>query len=201
MRFDVASLDAEVFARLMTATVLPRPIAWVVTQASCGIRNAAPFSFFNALSSWPPILGIGIQPRADGHDKDTIANIRTTGELVVNLVAFAQAEAMNRTAAEHGPDVDELDLAGLDVIASEQVAPPRIAGAPVAYECRMRHIIDVDHGRSILLADVLVVHIRDEAVLDAAGGKIDGLRLDLVGRMHGRDQYLRARETFSLMRP
>lgn len=200
MRFDVATLDAEMCGRLLTATVLPRPIAWVVTLAADGSRNAAPFSFFNALCSWPPILGFGMQPRDDGSAKDTLANILATSEFVINLVSFEQAGAMNVTGGHHPPAVDELTLAGLASIASDRVAPPRIAGAPVAYECRLREVIEIEGGRAIVLGDVVMLHIVDQAVTDAARGHIDGAVLDLVGRMHGRDRYLRARDPFRLDR-
>ena len=201
MRFDVAALDAETCGRLMTATVLPRPIAWIVTLGPDGTRNAAPFSFFNALCSWPPVLGFGIQPRDDGSPKDTLANIRASGEFVVNLVSYAQAQAMNATAVQHPPDVDEIALAGLETVRSRSVAPPRIADAPVAYECRLRDVVDIACGRVIVLGDVVVLHVADDAVIDPLRGHIDGVALDLIGRMHGRDQYLRARELFQVARP
>lgn len=200
MRFDVASLDPDVCARLMTATIVPRPIAWIVTLAGDGTRNAAPFSFFNALCSWPPVLGFGAQPRDDGSPKDTIANIRETGEFVVNLVSHAQAEAMNATAAQHPPDTDEIALAGLADTPSNMVAPPRVAEAPVAFECRLRSVIDIAGARAIILGDVVMIHVADHAILDPARGHVDGVALDLIGRMHGRDQYIRARDLFRLGR-
>ncbi|MDF7775591.1 flavin reductase family protein [Sphingomonas sp. AOB5] len=200
MRFDVAELDAVKCARLVTATVVPRPIAWVVTQAPDGTRNAAPFSFFNAMSSWPPVLAIGMQPRADGSPKDTLANIRATGEFVVNLVPHALADAMNLTGGAHAPAVDEIRLAGLDSVPSEHIVPPRIVGAPVAYECRLRQVVDIEAGRAIVLGDVLAMHIDDAAILDADAGKIDAPALDLVARMHGAEHYLRTSDLFRIAR-
>lgn len=199
MRFDVAELDAAKCARLVTATVVPRPVAWVVTQAADGTRNAAPFSFFNAMCSWPPVLAIGMQPRADMSPKDTLANIRESGEFVVNLVPHRLADAMNQTGAPHPPSIDELALAGLDAVPSHHVAPPRIAGSPVAYECRLRQLIDIEAGRAIVLGDILAIHVDDHAILDNAG-RIDATALDVIARMHGAEYYLRADEPFRIER-
>lgn len=200
MRFDTASLDANLCARLITATVVPRPIAWIVTQSIDGQRNAAPFSFFNALCSWPPVLGIGMQPRADGKPKDTLANIRATREFVVNMVSYAQASAMNMTGGAYPPTLDEIALAGLEVERSAAVAPPRIAGSPVAFECCLREEINVENGRVIVLGNVVSIHIEDDALLTDSPGKVDASRLDLVARMHGANRYLRANDVFTLDR-
>ncbi len=184
----------------MTATLLPRPIAWITTLATDGTRNAAPFSFFNVLCSWPPVLGIGMQPRVDGLPKDTLANIRANGEFVVNLVAYDQASSMNATSATYPPDVDEIALVGLSVLASDCITPPRIAGAPVAYECRLRSVIDIADGRVIVLGNVVMVHVAAHAVHNAARGHVDGAALDLIGRMHGRDNYVRTNDLFRVER-
>lgn len=200
MRFDTASLDANLCARLITAAVVPRPIAWIVTQTIEGRRNAAPFSFFNALCSWPPVLGIGMQPRPDGTPKDTLANIRATHEFVVNLVNYTQASAMNITGGAYPPNLDEITLAGLEVERSAVVAPPRIVGSPVAFECCLREEINVANGRVIVLGDVLSMHIEDDALLTNGPGKVDAGRLDLVARMHGGNRYLRTSDVFTLDR-
>lgn len=200
MRFDVAELDAVKCARLVTATVVPRPIAWIVTQAADGTRNAAPFSFFNAMCSWPPVLAVGMQPRGDASPKDTMANIRASGEFVVNLVPYALGDAMNRTGAPHPPAADEIALAGLDTLPSHHIAPPRIAGSPVAYECRLRQLIDIEAGRAIVLGDILAIHVDDGAILDAEAGRIDATALDLIARMHGAEYYLRTGDPFRIER-
>lgn len=201
MDYDFAQLDAAVGNALMTSLVTPRPIAWVVTQDASGLRNAAPFSFFNVLCSWPPILAIGIQPRPQGSLKDTRANIEATGEFVVNLVPHAAAEAMNRTSGAYPPGVDELAQAGLETIPSRHIAPPRIAASPVAFECRLRQSIPIENDRAILLGDVLAVHVDDAALIDPARGHVDASRLDLIARMHGAGIYLRASDRFVLPRP
>ena len=110
MLFDFATLSAKDRYKLLVSTIVPRPIAWVVTQDPEGVLNAAPYSFFNAFANEPPIVVIGIGGRTEGNLKDTGGNIRRTGQFVVNLVAEENATAMNVTAIEFGPEVDELEL-------------------------------------------------------------------------------------------
>src|SRR5271170_8282727 len=113
MLFDLTTLKDENAYKVLVSTVVPRPIAWVTTQDIDGTVNAAPFSFFNAVSGNPPVIAIGIGGRAPGDVKDTGGNIRRTGQFVVNLVSNALAEQMNITAIEFGKQVDELAQAGL----------------------------------------------------------------------------------------
>jgi flavin reductase (DIM6/NTAB) family NADH-FMN oxidoreductase RutF len=200
MQFDVAALDAAVCARLVTGTVIPRPIAWIVTVSSEGVRNAAPFSFFNAVCSWPPILAIGMQSRRDGNPKDTLTNIRATGEFVVNLVPRHLTEAMSTTGSEVEPEVDEIALAGLMCAKSSHVAVPRLAGAPAAFECRTRQIIDIEAGRVVVMGDVIAIHVDDAAIVDRQTGYIDATALDLVARIHGADHYATTRDRFTVPR-
>ena len=200
MEFDFAALSATDRYKLLVSTVVPRPIAWVVTLDGRGRPNAAPFSFFNAVSQDPPVLAIGIGGRRPGDIKDTGNNIRETGEFVVNLVAAANAEAMNVTAIEFGPEVNELAEAGLTPVPSVKVKPPRIAESPVAMECERLMTIDLGNERAVVLGRILLMHVRDDAVLDAQKCYIDTPRLDLIGRMHGRGWYARTRDRFELPR-
>ncbi|MGC8469677.1 MAG: flavin reductase family protein [Acetobacteraceae bacterium] len=200
MLFDFAALAPNDRYKLLAATVVPRPIAWVVTADAAGRRNAAPFSFFNVLAGDPPVIGIGIGDRPSGTMKDTGANIRATGEFVVNLVDEASAAQMNLTATDFAQGEDELALVGLDTLPSARVAPPRIARSPVALECRLRQSLDLGGGRSIVIGEVLAIHVADEAVLDAARCHIDTPRLDLIGRMHGGGWYSRTTDRFDLPR-
>ena len=200
MLFDFATLSAQDRYKLLVSTIVPRPIAWVVTQDPAGVLNAAPYSFFNAFANEPPIVVIGIGARAEGDIKDTGGNIRRTGQFVVNLVAEENAPAMNVTAIEFGPEVDELREAGLHTLPSTKVAPPRIAESPVAFECELMQAIDLTESRSLVIGRVLAMHVRDDAVLDPARCHIDTPRLNLVGRMHGRGTYARTGDTFELPR-
>ncbi len=107
----MGNLSSEQRYKLLVSSIVPRPIAWVTTQTADGQRNAAPFSFFNAMSADPPLLILGIMRRPDGSYKDTARNIIETGEFVVNLVAEWDAEAMNLTGIDAPPEIDEIAIA------------------------------------------------------------------------------------------
>ena len=200
MLFDFETLSPQNRYKVLVSTVVPRPIAWVVSQSPDGRRNAAPFSFFNALMGDPPVVGIGIGGRRPddppGTWKDSAANIRATGQFVVNLVGYANREAMNVTAIELPAEVNELHQAGLATLPSVKVAPPRIAESPVALECERVAIIELAVDRVIVLGRVLAAHVRDDCVLDAARCYIDTPKLDLIGRMHGSGWYARTTDLF-----
>jgi flavin reductase (DIM6/NTAB) family NADH-FMN oxidoreductase RutF len=204
MLFDFEKLSAQDRYKLLISTIVPRPIAWVVSQDTEGRLNAAPYSFFNALVGDPPVVGIGIGGRRAGDPpgswKDTGTNIRTTGQFVVNLVSFDTRDAMNVTAIEFPHGVDELAQAGLTTLPSTKVAPPRIAESPVALECERLSIVEVATDRAIVLGRVLAVHVHDECVLDEKRCYIDTPKLDLIGRMHGGGWYARTTERFDMPR-
>jgi len=200
MLFDVAQMSAQDAYKVLISTVVPRPIAWVTTQDVDGRLNAAPFSFFNAVSGNPPVVAIGIGGRGPGDAKDTGNNIRRTGEFVVNLVSYALAKHMNITAIEFGPEVNELAEAGLTTAPSVHVKPPRIAESPVSFECKRLVTVDVGNDRSVILGTVLAMHVRDDCVLNAERHYIDTPKLDLIGRMHGGGWYARTTDRFELPR-
>lgn len=200
MLFDFATLSGLDTYKLLAASVVPRPIAWVVTETPGGALNAAPYSFFNVLSGDPPLVAIGIGARSPTTLKDTGENIRATGQFVVNLVSHDLAEAMNITAIDFPPGQNELTEAGLTTLPSTMVRPPRIAESPVAIECEHFNTMDVAPGRSIVFGRVLAMHIRDEAVLDQARCYIDTARLDLIGRMGGASGYCTTRDPFQVKR-
>lgn len=199
MFFDMQALDGTNTYKLMGSVVMPRPIAWVVTQEEDGAYNAAPFSFFNVLSGDPPVVAVGIGHRSD-EKKDTLRNIQRTGEFVINLVPASLMDAMNITATDYPAGIDELKRAGLVTLPSEKIGPGRISGSPVALECRLWKELDVDSKRVIVLARVEGLHVDDTAVIDAEKCYIDGNKLDLVGRMHGAGWYSHTRDTFKLDR-
>jgi flavin reductase (DIM6/NTAB) family NADH-FMN oxidoreductase RutF len=200
MLFDLAAISPSVCYKLLVSTVTPRPIAWVVSQDASGLLNAAPFSFFNALSADPPVIGIGVARHSSGRSKDTRANIVETREFVVNLVSEATASSMNVTAIEFAPGVNELMEAGLTTAASARVKPPRIAESPVALECTLLQMIDLGPANGIVLGRVVAIQIRDEAVLDASKGYVDTTALQLIGRMHGTGWYARTSDLFEMPR-
>lgn len=200
MIFDMATLPPQDRYKIMTATIVPRPIAWITTLSRDGVLNAAPFSFFNMMGNEPPTVAIGIMPK-DGLLKDTAANILETGEFVVNLVAEADASAMNTTCIDAPPEVDELALAELEAVASRFVAPPRIGAARVAFECRALTSLVTGPLQTIVIGRVLCAHVEDRFVLDAERCHIDTPALELIARMHGGEAYLRTSDLFHLKRP
>lgn len=200
--FDLETMRPSDSYKLLAALVVPRPIAWIVTQDRDGNRNAAPYSFFNILSTDPPLLAISFSPATDRDGKDSLANIRATGELVVNLVPEDLADAMSTTAIDAPRGVDELTLAGLALADSIVVKPPRIAGSPAAFECVLH--TEVPAGAStIVLARIRRAHVRTSMFSDASRLHIDPAQLRLIGRMGGGSGggYCRTRDTFEVDRP
>jgi flavin reductase (DIM6/NTAB) family NADH-FMN oxidoreductase RutF len=197
--FDFDRISSKDQYKLLTHTIVPRPIAWVVSIGRDGRRNAAPFSFFGVACTDPPVLCLGITSRLP-QGKDTPRHIRETGEFVVNLVPYAAREAMHVTAVEFVDGTDEISEAGLSVLPSTKVRPPRIAESPVAFECRLMQSTPMPSGHCIVLGRVVAVHVDDEAVIDADKCYIDTLKLDLIARMHGRAEYLRTDAAFNYPR-
>jgi flavin reductase (DIM6/NTAB) family NADH-FMN oxidoreductase RutF len=200
MNFDFSQLAPADAFKLLASVVVPRPIAWVVSQSPEGRVNAAPFSFFNLVSSDPPIVALGIGPRG-GQLKDTSRNIVATGEFVVNVVSAELAEQMNHTSLDYVADVDELARAGLQTAPSRAVAPPRIAQSPAALECRVWQVLDAAPQRIIVLARVVAMYLRDEALLDPARFYVDTPGLHLLARMHGAGWYARTSDLFQMHAP
>ncbi len=149
------------------AIVAPRPIGWISSLSATGVRNLAPYSFFNAFNYRPPIVGF-----ASNGFKHSVSNLSETGEFTWNLVTRAQAEAMNATSATVGPDVDEFELAGLQGVASVEVTPERVAGAPVSFECRVTQSIQLRTCSGdpidtwLTLGEVVRVHIDTALLVD-----------------------------------
>lgn len=200
MYYDLASASPAIAYKLLAATVVPRPIAWVVTKAIDGRLNAAPFSFFNVMGSAPPTVAIGILADPQRGFKDTARNILDTAEFVVNLVPERLVTAMNLTAIDAPQGVDELALAGLHTTASIHVAPPRITQSPVSFECVSLSSVVTGPAQVVVIGRVLAVHIDDAYLLDAERAHIDTPALDLVARSYGSD-YIRSHDTFELQRP
>lgn len=181
---DFSDLTPREAYKVMIGTIVPRPIAWVTTVSPEGVVNAAPYSFFNCLSADPPILALGVENKPDRSFKDTAYNIRMTECFTVNIVDRANVEAMAVTAAAFGPEVDEVGMAGLTAVPGETVLSPRIAEAPVAFECRRYLGIQVSSAREIILGRIVMAHVRDD-ILDPTTYYSDHTRLDAVGRMGG----------------
>jgi flavin reductase (DIM6/NTAB) family NADH-FMN oxidoreductase RutF len=167
MQIDPREHDARHIYGLMCSIVVPRPIAWVSTISRDGVLNLAPFSYFNAITSKPPLLSIAVGRRAGAQRKDTAHNASTTRELVINVVTERNIDKMVQTSAEWPPEVDEFERAGLTPLASERVKPPRVAESPIQMECRTREIFEVSPGIvDLVIAEVLLFHVADELPVD-----------------------------------
>ena len=196
--FDPAVCPPESIYKLLIGSIVPRPIAFVSTLSPDGILNLAPFSFFNAVCANPPVVsfasGVRLPP------KDTLSNIRATGEFVVNIVTEEIAEKMNLTAGEYPAHVDEFAISGLTPLASDLVKPPRVSESPVNMECRLIQIVDVSTrplGGSLVLGEVVRFHI-DPGIMN--NSRIDADKLQAIGRMGG-NEYTRTRARFAMIRP
>jgi len=200
MLFDFGKIPPREGYKLLVSTVTPRPIAWITSLNAAGQLNAAPFSFFNAFSGDPPVVGIGIGSHEPGRPKDTRRNIRETKEFVVNLVSEDMAEAMNVTAIEFEPEVNEIAEAELETIPSVHVKPPRIAASPVSMECALLQIVELGPDNALVLGRVLAMHVRDDLVIDPAKHYVDTPGLKLIGRMHGAGWYARTSDLFKMDR-
>lgn len=193
----------------MTDLVAPRPIAWVSSEDGQGRRNLAPFSYYQAVCSHPPMLVLAISWHADGRMKDTLANILERREFVVSHVGEPLLAAMNATSAMYPPDVSEWDAVGVDAEPAAVVAPPRVAGSLAHLECRLTQAIPLGVGApgkpsaTLVLAEVVHFAVAADLVTRDARGRllpIDPARLAAVGRLGG-IAYTRTTDRVSLARP
>ncbi|MFN4252488.1 flavin reductase family protein [Deinococcus sp.] len=197
--FDLTALPAAARYKLLTATVVPRPIAWVGTLGADGHVNLAPYSFFGLMGSDPPVVAFAPGDRADGTPKDTALNIPPGGEFTVNMVSAALADAMNATATDFPHGHAEPDALGIALTPGVKVRVPRVAAAPAALECREVQTLTIGRTR-IILGEVLGLTLCADAVQDAARHHVDTAALDLIGRLGGRGTYAHTRDTFTIDR-
>lgn len=187
--------------KLMIGIVVPRPIAWVSTISEDGTNNLAPYSFFNAISGDPPVVCFAPSRKPAGDNKkDTLRNLESSGVFVVNIVSEHLAEAMNQSAADVPPEVDEFALAGVSVEPATMIQAPMVKEALAKMECRVSQIIPLgDRPTSgiLVLGDVLCFHFA-EGLVD--NFKVDPAMLNAVGRMGG-TSYCDTRHRFDLTRP
>ena len=199
MELDLLGAHADRAYPILAGLVVPRPIAWVTTLNENGTVNAAPFSFFNVFGDDPPLVIFAPGDRPDGSPKDSARNARRTGEFVVNMVDESLAEAMVRTSASHPADVSETDHEGLATAPSSVVAPPRIAAAPAALECKVHSIQEIGTNR-LVLGIVHRVHVKDE-IFDAEKLRVRQENYHPVGRMAVPDWYCHTADLFEMPRP
>ena len=189
MQYAASEVSTHERYKLLTAFVLPRPIAWLTTVGPTGVVNAAPFSFFNVFAEDPPLCMVAINRRPDGRIKDTWTNIARTGQFVVNLTDEPLALKMHESSGDFPPDIGEPDYLGLKLAPSVDVAPPRLADAPWSMECKTWQTITVKDDRCLVMGEGLRFHIRDE-LWDPKAMRVHMDRYHPVGRMFA-DRYCR----------
>jgi len=201
-QLDPQALGERETYKLLIGCVVPRPIAWVSTIDLAGVRNLAPFSFFNGIGSNPPALSISIN-YIDSRDqrKDTLRNIIDTGEFVVNIVDEDLAQAMNATAANYPAGVDEFEIAGIQAAPSITVRPPRVASAPVSLECRLFTFVPVGQGpgsATVVIGAIQMIYVRSDIIDERR--HIDITKLRPIARLAGAG-YAYVHDTFDMVRP
>lgn len=201
MQLDFSSLRPRDAYAWMISTILPRPIAWVSTVSIEGKTNLAPFSFFQGVTANPPTLMFVPVNTRDGAKKDTVRNLEQVPEFVVNLVSFSLAEKMNATSTMLPYGESEFDAFGVAATPSQRVRPPRVADAPVAFECTLERFVYLGEGplaANVVFGRIHVAHVADYVL--SPEGLPDPAKLDLIGRMGG-ETFTRTRERFDLKRP
>lgn len=183
MILDADDLDPTQTYKLLIASIVPRPIGWVSTLSTEGVANLAPFSFFTCVGRFPPMVSVTMQHRSDNVTlKDSFVNVRDTGEFVTNFVGLPLAAQMHKTAMEFDPREDEFDKVGLAKAECVAVRAPRVADAPIAFECKLDRILTVgDFDDHVVWGRVVKFHVRDDVYL--ADGRIDTAALGPVGRL------------------
>ena len=182
------------------AIVSPRPIGWISSRDADGVRNLAPYSFFNAVAYTPPQVMFASTSAKDDQDntKDSVANIRDTGVFCVNIVEYAARDVMNKSSASLPAGEDEFQVAGIEKAECSEIDCPRVANAPASLECRMTQIVDLEgENNHVVFGEVIGVHMRDDCMTD---GMFDVTKFNPLTRLGYRD-YSVVREVFSLKRP
>jgi flavin reductase (DIM6/NTAB) family NADH-FMN oxidoreductase RutF len=193
VEYNVNDLTGQELEHLVNSLVVPRPIAWLSTLNKQGVGNLAPFSYFNVVSSSPPVVMVSFSPKGK---KDSLANIRESGEFVVNVATHHLRHTMVGSAADLDHGVDEAEALGLATIGSVTVAPPRIADASAALECRLHAVVPV-FDSTVVLGLVQQVHVDDAVIRD---GRVLPELLSPVSRLGG-SLYATVTSTYKIARP
>jgi flavin reductase (DIM6/NTAB) family NADH-FMN oxidoreductase RutF len=203
MHYDPEKNDHGLAFNPFKSCVVPRPIGWISTVSLDGVPNLAPFSQFQNLTFDPPYVMFAANQNTLGKRKDTVVNCEQTGEFVYNMATYDLREAVNRSAAEVPPEVDEFELAGVTKVPSLRVRPPRVAESPVQFECRYHQTLRLP-GRGLMgtadvvIGRVMLVHIRDEVI--QPDGRLDILKIRPLGRL-GYYDYTTVDSLFEMIIP
>ena len=199
MVIDPATLNNKEMYKFLIGGVAPRPIAWVGTRSQDGTNNLAPFSFYNAFSSTPPIVGFSTIPRLDGRKKDSLQNVLDTACFTLSAVSHRLVQQMSKSAALLEPEEDEFAYAGLEPAKAEKVNAPYVKDAQLVFECTLNQVIsfgDVEGAGNLVLGQIINIRIDDD-IYD--NGYVDFEKLDPVGRLAG-NWYATIRDKFELTR-
>lgn len=200
-KIDPKQLSERENYKFLIGSIIPRPIAFVTSLSEEGVVNAAPFSFFNIVSSNPPMISVSIQ-RKKGEQKDTARNIRTQEQFVVHIVDTENVEQVNDTAASLPPNESEIAVAGLSLVKSEKIDVPGVKEAKVRLECVLEKALELggddNHpGCDLIIGKVVYYHI-EESLYE--NGRIDPEGLAAISRLAGND-YAKIGEQFTIERP
>lgn len=202
MELDPTTLSHQSIYKILTGSILPRPIGWISSIDLDGRPNLAPFSFFNVVCSNPPTLLFCPMIRGvDSSPKDTLNNVRQTGEFVVNIVTEDLLKAMNDTSIEAPSEFNEFEFAGLTLSPSVTVRPPRVLESPIHFECKVNQILDINNapgGGSIVIGTITHIHAEERVMLGT--DKINLTALQPIGRLMGA-AYCRVEQVVELDRP
>lgn len=197
MYIDSSSLTPTERYYLLTACIIPRPIALVTSVSPEGVVNAAPFSFFNGVSANPPTVIIAVERRRGG-PKDTARNIRLSNEFVINIVTEDIVDKMNITSASFPRHISEIEEAGFTLRPSQKVKTQGIAESPIQLECTLSHSMEIGNGPTdLLFGEVVAFQVRDDLM---ENGRIVISHVKAVGRLSG-SGYCTTREIFEMRRP
>ena len=200
MQFITQDTDPSVLYKLLTGTIIPRPIGWISTIDEQGVNNLAPFSYFNMVSSDPPCVVFSTR-RDNNQNKDTLNNVLSNGQFVVNLVTFDVVEPMNATSEAFAPDVDEFSATNLTPIDAVFVKPKRVKESPIHLECEMMHHYFMDNetggGACLIVGRVEIIHIDDAILMENNRINLDVYKP--VARLAG-SNYAKLGEIFSIKR-
>ncbi len=199
MDIRTSDIDRKRIYKLMTSTIVPRPIAWISTVSKDGVFNVAPFSYFAGVSSSPPLLMVSVGSKETGEKKDTWKNIEETGEFVVNIVTKQLLEKMNITSMAFDEDIDEFKEADLTPEPSLIVKAPRIKESPINIECKKFEIINIGK-MGIIFGEIVNFHIKDELLNEK--GYVDTKKIEIVGRLGGAEYcIISENNTIEIKRP
>ena len=199
MYIDTSTLSNKEMYKFLIGGVAPRPIAWAGTRSKDGINNLAPFSFYNAFSSTPPIVGFSAIPRLDGSNKDTLQNIIDTGCFTLSTVSHKLVQQASKSAALLEPQEDEFEYAELEPAQAQNINAPYVKDALLVFECTLNQIVSFGNQEgagNLILGEIKFINIDDSIYND---GYIDIAKLDPVGRLAG-NWYSTIRDRFELTR-